>query len=182
LAGKKESFVENIQQILSPGLRLGIVIGNKNIIRKMVMAKQASDLCTPSLTQRIAARYLQRHNLLAQIKPTIALYREKKDLMLTELDRNFGDMNGFYWTKPEGGLFIWFTLPEGFDTGEMLELGKTENILFVPGQAFSLDNTCQNSMRLSFCLPPKEDIIEGVKRLKKGNCGVRQREKATLRE
>ncbi|PNQ05434.1 aspartate aminotransferase [Mesotoga sp. Brook.08.105.5.1] len=160
-------LLRTFSKILSPGLRLGIVIGNKNIIRKMVMAKQASDLCTPSLTQRIAARYLQRHNLLAQIKPTIALYREKKDLMLTELDRNFGDMNGFYWTKPEGGLFIWFTLPEGFDTGEMLELGKAENILFVPGQAFSLDNTCQNSMRLSFCLPPKEDIIEGVKRLKK---------------
>jgi len=160
-------LLRTFSKILSPGLRLGIVIGNKTIIRKMVMAKQASDLCTPSLTQRIAARYLQRHDLLAQIKPTIALYKDKKDLMLSELEKNFGDMKGFHWTKPDGGLFIWFTLPEDFDTEEMLEMGKAENVLFVPGEAFSLDNTCRNSMRLSFCLPPREDIIEGVRRLKK---------------
>ncbi|HQC14812.1 PLP-dependent aminotransferase family protein [Mesotoga prima] len=160
-------LLRTFSKILSPGLRLGIVIGNKTIIRKMVMAKQASDLCTPSLTQRIAARYLQRHDLLAQLKPTIALYRDKRDLMLAELEKNFGDMKRFHWTKPDGGLFIWFTLPESFNTGEMLEMGKAENVLFVPGEAFSLDNTCKNSMRLSFCLPPREDIIEGVRRLKK---------------
>lgn len=160
-------LLRTFSKILSPGLRLGIVIGNKTIIRKMVMAKQASDLCTPSLTQRIAARYLQRHDLLAQIEPTIALYKDKKNLMLAELEKNFGDMKGFHWTKPDGGLFIWFTLPENFDTEEMLEMGKAENVLFVPGEAFSLDNTCRNSMRLSFCLPPREDIIEGVRRLKK---------------
>jgi len=160
-------LLRTFSKILSPGLRLGIVIGNKTIIRKMVMAKQASDLCTPSLTQRIAARYLQRHDLLEQIKPTIALYRDKRDLMLAELEKNFGDMKGFHWTKPDGGLFIWFTLPESFDTAEMLEMGKAENVLFVPGEAFSLDNTCRSSMRLSFCLPPKEDIIKGVQRLKK---------------
>jgi len=160
-------LLRTFSKILSPGLRLGIVIGKKEIIRKMVMAKQAADLCSPSLTQRLAARYLQRHNLTEQIKPTIALYKEKKDLMLSELEKHFGNMEGFHWTRPDGGLFIWFTLPEGFDTGEMLELGKAENILFVPGVAFSLDDTCKNSMRLSFCLPPKDKIIEGVARLKK---------------
>jgi len=160
-------LLKTFSKILSPGLRLGIVVGNKTIVKKMVTAKQATDLCTPSLTQRIAARYLQRYDLLSQIEPTIALYREKKDLMLAELERSFGSMEGFHWTKPEGGLFIWFTLPEGFDTAEMLERGKAANILFVPGEAFSLDNTCNNSMRLSFCLPPREDIIEGVRRLKK---------------
>ncbi len=160
-------LLKTFSKILSPGLRLGVVIGNHDVIRKMVMAKQAADLCTPSLTQRLAARYLQRHDIMAQIKPTIALYKEKKDLMLAELEKNFGDMEGFHWTRPDGGLFIWFTLPEGFNTDEMLEMGKSENILFVPGIAFSLDDTCKNSMRLSFCLPPKNDIIEGVRRLKK---------------
>lgn len=160
-------LLKTFSKILSPGLRLGMVVGDKEIIRKLVMAKQATDLCTPSLTQRLAARYLQRYDLLKQLVPTVGLYREKKDLMLRELEKNFGGLEGFHWTRPEGGLFVWFTLPEGFDTSEMLELGKADNILFVPGAAFSLDDTCKNSMRLSFCLPPMEDIIEGVKRLKR---------------
>jgi DNA-binding transcriptional MocR family regulator len=167
LAGKdRVLMLRTFSKILSPGMRLGIVVGNKELVRKMVMAKQAADLCTPSLTQIIAARFLQKYNLNELLKPTIKLYKEKKDLMLKELEKAFKDMNGVTWTEPEGGLFIWLTLPEGYDTLEMMDIAKEIGVLFIPGSSFSLDGSCANSMRLSFCLPPEKDIVEGVRRLK----------------
>jgi len=167
LAGKdRVLMLRTFSKILSPGMRLGIVIGNKELIRKMVMAKQAADLCTPSITQRIVARFLQKYDLHELLKPTINLYKEKKNLMLKELEKAFKDMKGVTWTKPEGGLFIWLTLPEDFDTLEMMDIAKEIGVLFIPGSSFSLDGSCSNSMRLSFCLPPEKDIIKGVKRLK----------------
>ena len=168
LAGKNRVvMLKTFSKILSPGMRLGFVIGHETLLRKLVLAKQAVDLCTPSLTQRIAGRFLEKYDLKELLKPTIDIYRRKKDLMLKELEENFADIKGTYWTRPQGGLFIWLTLPEGFDTMEMMDLGKKNGILFIPGTAFSISGGCDNSMRLSFCLPSEEDIVEGVRRLKK---------------
>ncbi|AKI98161.1 PLP-dependent aminotransferase family protein [Kosmotoga pacifica] len=167
MAGKdRVLLLKTFSKVLSPGMRLGFVIGHEEFIRKLVLAKQAVDLCSPSLTQRIAGRFLQKYDLKELLKPTIDMYRKKKDLMLEELKKNFSDMQGVHWTKPQGGLFIWLTLPEGFDTMEMMDYGKKNGILFIPGAAFSIGGGCDNSMRLSFCLPPEKDIVEGVKRLK----------------
>ncbi len=136
------------------------------LIRKLTIAKQAADLCSPSLNQRIAAKYLERYDLLEQIKGAIEVYRKKKNIMLEELEKEFSDIPGVKWTKPEGGLFVWLTLPKGFDTMEMFEFAKEKKVYYIPGQAFTTDDTPSTSMRLSFCLPPEEKIREGIKRLK----------------
>ncbi|ABS59972.1 PLP-dependent aminotransferase family protein [Fervidobacterium nodosum] len=167
LAGPDRVVLLNtFSKILTPGLRLGIIIGRADIVRKATLAKQAADLCSPSLNQRIAARYLERYDLFEQLKPGIELYRKKKNTMIKALEENFSDIPGAKWVNPQGGLFVWMTLPEGFDTMDMFEIAKEKKIYYIPGQAFTVDDSVSTSMRLSFCLPPEEKIIEGVKRLK----------------
>ncbi|MGQ9856234.1 MAG: aminotransferase-like domain-containing protein [Fervidobacterium sp.] len=167
LAGPDRVVLLNtFSKILTPGLRIGIIIGRADIVRKATMAKQAADLCSPSLNQRIAARYLERYDLFEQLKPGIELYRKKKDVMIKALEENFADIKGAKWVNPQGGLFIWLTLPEGFDTMEMFEIAKEKKIYYIPGEAFTIDDGKSSSMRLSFCLPPEEKIVEGVKRLR----------------
>jgi len=119
------------------------------------------------LTQRLAARYLQAHDRIEQLKPTLELYKSKKDSMLNALEEEFGDMQGVSWTRPEGGLFIWLTFPEWVDTMEMFEEAKENKVLYVPGEAFYVNEVEKNHMRLSFCLPSHEEIKEGIRRLKK---------------
>ncbi|MFN3328947.1 MAG: PLP-dependent aminotransferase family protein, partial [Fervidobacterium pennivorans] len=134
LAGPDRVVLLNtFSKILTPGLRLGVIIGRADIVRRATLAKQAADLCSPSLNQRIAARYLERYDLFEQLKPGIELYRKKKDTMIKALKENFSDINGVKWVNPEGGLFIWLTLPEGFDTMEMFEIAKEKKIYYIPG-------------------------------------------------
>ncbi|ODN30051.1 PLP-dependent aminotransferase family protein [Fervidobacterium thailandense] len=167
LAGPDRVVLLNtFSKILTPGLRIGMIIGRADIVRKATLAKQAADLCSPSLNQRIAARYLERYDLFEQLKPGIELYKRKKDVMMKALEEEFADIKGVHWVNPQGGLFTWLTLPDGFDTMDMFEIAKEKMIYYIPGQAFTIDDSVSTSMRLSFCLPPEEKIIEGVKRLK----------------
>ncbi len=167
LAGPDRVVLLNtFSKILTPGLRLGVIIGRADIVRKATLVKQAADLCSPSLNQRIAARYLERYDIFEHLKPGIELYRKKKNTMIKALEENFSDILGAKWVNPQGGLFVWMTLPEGFDTMDMFEIAKEKKIYYIPGQAFTVDDSTSTSMRLSFCLPPEEKIIEGVKRLK----------------
>ena len=159
-------LLNTFSKILCPGLRIGVVIADKEIIRKLVMAKQGTDLCSSSLDQRLVARYLQRYDIFEHIKPTIELYRKKRDAMLEALSEHFSDIKGVKWTKPQGGLFIWLTLPEGYDTMEMFEMAKQEKVFYIPGEAFRLIDKPSSSMRLSFCLPSVEEIHEGIQRLR----------------
>lgn len=159
-------LLNTFSKVLSPGLRIGVVIGDKALIRKVVQAKQSADLCSPAITHRLAARYLERYDLLEQLKPTIELYRRKRKVMLEALEEYFSDIPGVEWVKAEGGLFIWLSLPKGFDTWEMFEYAKRKKIFYVPGRVFKVYDEPSPSMRLSFCLPPDEKIVEGVKRLR----------------
>lgn len=163
---KRVMLLNTFSKILCPGLRIGVVITDKEIIRKLVMAKQGTDLCSSSLDQRLVARYLQRYDIFEHIKPTIELYRKKRDAMLEALNKHFSDIKGTKWTKPQGGLFIWLTLPEGYDTMEMFEMAKQEKVFYIPGEAFRLIDKPSSSMRLSFCLPSVEEIHEGIQRLR----------------
>lgn len=159
-------LLNTFSKILSPGLRIGAVIGSKELVRKFVLAKQGTDLCSSALTQRIAARYLERYDLIEQITPTIKLYKSKRDTMMKAFEEKLSDIKGIKWIYPSGGLFTWVTLPDGFDTMEMFEIAKKKLVFYIPGQAFTPDNSISPAMRLSFCLPPHEKIIEGVDRLK----------------
>jgi DNA-binding transcriptional MocR family regulator len=103
---------------------------------------------------------------MEEIKPTIKLYGEKKDSMMKAMEKHLGDIKGIDWTYPEGGLFTWVTLPKEFDTMEMFEIAKKEKVLYIPGEAFYVDEPDRNTMRISFCLPTHEEIDEGIRRLR----------------
>ena len=150
-------------KILCPGLRLAWVLGNKEIIGKMAILKQATDLCTSIFNQLIAYEYFQLGKLEENIKSNIQIYKKKRDVMLNALEKYFPKEAA--WTKPQGGFFVVATLPEYIDTGEMFKEAIEENVAYVPGAPFFADGKGQNTMRLSFCFPSEEDIEEGIKRI-----------------
>ncbi len=152
-------------KILCPGLRLAWILGNKEIIRKMAILKQAIDLCTSILSQLIACEYCQSGKLEENIKSNVQIYKKKRDVMLNALEKYFPKEAA--WTKPQGGFFVVATLPEYIDTGEMFREAIEENVAYVPGAPFFADGKGQNTIRLSFCFPSVEDIDEGIKRLGK---------------
>jgi len=167
MAPERTVLLNTFSKVLSPGLRIGTVMGPKDVIRRITMVKQAADLCSSPLTHRLAARYMEKYDLVEEIQPTIKLYAKKKDWMMEALEETFSDIEGIEWVNPEGGLFTWLTLPEGIDTMDMFPLAKENKVLYIPGEAFYIGEPERNKMRMSFCLPPKEDIFEGIKRLRK---------------
>lgn len=167
MAPERTVLLNTFSKVLSPGLRIGAVMGPKDVIRRITMVKQAADLCSSPLTHRLAARYMEKYDLVEEIQPTIKLYAKKKDWMMEALEETFSDIEGIEWVNPEGGLFTWLTLPEGIDTMDMFPLAKENKVLYIPGEAFYIGEPERNKMRMSFCLPPKEDIFEGIKRLRK---------------
>jgi len=150
-------------KILCPGLRLAWILGNEEIIRKIAILKQATDLCTSILNQLIASEYCKLGKLEENIKSNIQIYKRKRDIMLNALEEYFPKEAS--WTKPQGGFFVVATLPEYIDTGEMFKEAIKENVAYVPGGPFYADGKGQNTMRLSFCYPSEEDIEEGIKRI-----------------
>jgi len=152
-------------KILCPGLRLAWMLGNKEIIGKLALLKQATDLCTNILSQSIAYEYFQLGKFTENIEGNIDIYREKRDAMLDALERYFPPQAT--WTKPQGGFFIIATLPDYIDTGEMMIEAVKENVAYVPGSPFFANGGGKNTMRLAFCYPSSEKIVEGIKRLGK---------------
>lgn len=164
--GERVILLNTFSKVLSPGLRIGVIIGNNELIRKMVLAKQGMDLCSSTLTQRIAARFMEKYDLFEEIQPTIEIYKEKKDKFMEALDKYLGDIEGIDWIRPQGGLFSWIILPEGFDTMEMFEIAKRKKVIYIPGETFYVDEPERNTLRVSFCLPSFEELEEGSKRLR----------------
>ena len=152
-------------KILCPGLRLAWISGNKEIIEKIVILKQATDLCTPILNQMIGYEYCAKEYIDKNIDSNISVYREKRDVMLESLEKHFPE--GAVWNKPAGGFFVFITLPENIDSDEMLYEAIEEKVAYVSGSSFFATGKGKNTMRLSFCYPSIEDIREGVKRLGK---------------
>lgn len=152
-------------KIFVPGFRIGWAIGHKDIIRKMVIAKQSADLCTPNFTQAIAAEFMRRGLLEKHIDTIKVMYKKKKDIMLRALDTYMPDAKGLRWTKPQGGLFLWVTLPEYIDADVMFEEAISQKVAYVIGSAFFHDGTGKNTFRLNFSYPTEEEIEEGIKRL-----------------
>jgi 2-aminoadipate transaminase len=152
-------------KILCPGLRLAWVLGDKKIIEKIVIMKQATDLCTTILNQLIVYEYCRQNDIDKNIESNIKIYRKKRDVMLNALSKYFPSEAS--WTKPEGGFFVFVTLPEYIDVDEMFPEAIEEGVAYVSGSAFFANGKGKNTMRLSFCYPKEEDIEEGIKRLGK---------------
>ncbi len=148
-----------------PGFRIGWVIAPLEIIDRLVVAKQSTDLCTPVFDQAVAAKYLEKGLFEKNLKLTIDLYREKRNHMLACFEKYMP--KGVEWTKPEGGLFLFVTLPEGYDSKELFNVAIKENVAFVIGEAFHCDGSGKNTMRINFSFMDAEKTEEGVKRLAK---------------
>lgn len=152
-----------LSKILAPGLRLAALVGRREIVDKVVAVKQATDLCTPALTQALALRFLREHDIAAHVRKLRGCYREKRDAMIAALERYMPE--GVHWTRPEGGLFLWVTLPPGVDTEKLLPKALERKVAYVIGSPFFVDGTGQNTMRLSFAIATPEQIDEGIRRL-----------------
>ena len=152
-------------KILSPGFRLGWMCADAVVIDKLVQAKQGADLCTSALTQRLAQEFLGRGLLDARIQANIDLYRGKLRCMLDALEQFMPRLPGLSWVVPQGGMFLWITLPEGMDTDEMFVHAIERNVAYVVGSAFYPEGGGHNTMRLNFSYSSEEQIREGIRRL-----------------
>lgn len=150
-------------KILSPGLRLGWAVAPRPVLAKMQIAKAASDLNSSSLSQMFVATFFRDGDWLAYLETQRGLYRGRRDAMLSALEEHFPVEAT--WTRPQGGLFVWVTLPDGLDTTDLLAKALTRNVAFVPGRAAYLDGRGGQSMRLNFSGVCADDIREGVARI-----------------
>ncbi|THD74050.1 PLP-dependent aminotransferase family protein [Thalassobius vesicularis] len=156
-------YCGSFSKTLSPGLRIGWVCAAKPVISQMVLLKQAGDLHTPTLNQMAIAE-VANDDFDGHIEQVRALYRSRRDRMLAALERHMPA--GVEWTRPEGGMFVWLTLPKGMDGAELLAQAlRTEKVAFVPGGAFFADGSGRNSLRLNFSSPSQQAIDEGIARL-----------------
>lgn len=148
---------------LSPGLRVGWVVATKPVISQLVLTKQASDLNSATINQ-IAIHQVASTLFDSHVEQLCAVYGRRRDVMLEALDRFMPE--GVTWTRPEGGMFVWLTLPEGADTTALLQRSLTEEkVAYVPGSAFFADGTGRNTLRLSFSNGSEAIITEGMTRL-----------------
>lgn len=161
--GEETIYLGTFSKILAPGLRLGWVVAPEPVIERLVIAKQATDLHTDSLAQRAVLHYCRHADLEGHIVRLQEFYRTRRDAMLAGLADYLP--TGSTWTRPEGGLFTWVTLPEGIDTRALLAEALAERVAFVPGSAFYADSQGHNCLRLNFSHVEAARIIEGVQRL-----------------
>ena len=156
-------YISTFSKILAPGFRLGWVVASREIIEKLILAKQAADLCTNVFSQYVAYEYVNGGYLDKQVLQIKKLYKEKRDIMLDSLKKYFP--KEAKWTIPEGGMFIWVTLPKKINTNILLHKAIAKKIAFVSGDAFYPDGGNYNSMRLNFSFSDNNTIKEGIRRL-----------------
>jgi 2-aminoadipate transaminase len=156
-------YLGSFSKIISPGIRVGWVVAPPAIYQRLVLGKQAADLCSSPLNQLFVHGFVASGAWSDYVFGLRTLYRLRRDAMLAALSEEFPA--GSSWTVPEGGFFVWATLPEGVNTGDLLAKAIDENVAFVRGDAFFMDGQGANSMRLSFSAIPEARIQEGVRRL-----------------
>lgn len=150
-------------KIVAPGFRIGWVLADPKVLDKMVVSKQSADLCTPTFVQKIAAKYLKSPQFQKNLKQTIDLYHKRRDIMLEGFRRYMPE--GVSWTEPEGGLFLFVTLPEYMNAEELFFKAVEKKVAYVIGQVFYADGSGKNTLRLNFSFVNEEQNREGVKRL-----------------
>ena len=154
-------YLGSFSKILAPGLRLGYVVAPKALYPKLLQAKQAADLHTPSFNQRVVAEVL-KDGFIDRHVPTIrALYKRQCEAMLEALAREMAGLD-VHWNRPAGGMFLWARLPAGMDAVQLLPHAVEKNVAFVPGAAFYAAHPVQETLRLSFVTSTVEQIRTGV--------------------
>ncbi len=156
-------YLGSFSKTFAPGFRVGWALAPHAVREKLVLAQESATLCPPSFSQMAISAYLRAHDWKGQVKQFQEMYRERRDAMIEALD----DMMpaSASWNVPEGGFYVWVTLPEGLDAKAMLPRAVTARVAYVPGTAFFADGFGSRAMRLSYCYPTPERIREGVRRL-----------------
>jgi len=162
-AGGYVVYLGTFSKILSAGLRLGWIVAPRPIREKVVLGKGAADLCTSTLTQDFAGHYFRDDNWIAYIEELRDIYRRRRDTMIKAIERHFPA--GFVRSHPDGGLFLWATMPEGMDTEDLLAKALQRGVAFVPGTSAYVDGRGRRSMRLNFSGVREEEIAEGIRRI-----------------
>ena len=155
----------SFSKIFAPGFRLGWAIAHPDILDKIYVCKQSLDLCPPVFDQYVAAEFLSSGRLDENLSKTIELYKGKRDLLLSLLEEHMPE--GVRWTRPEGGLFLFLTMPEGFDAVRFYDTALDAGVAYVAGEFFHPDRSGKNTMRLNFSFMSPERIAEGVRLLAK---------------
>jgi 2-aminoadipate transaminase len=156
-------YLGTFSKILSPGIRLGWVVAPPPVLEKINLGKQATDLCTSTLSQLMVQAYFAEGHWRDYVDSLTEIYRARRDTMLDALADHFPPQAE--WTRPSGGLFIWATLPDFIDTTDLLARALRENVAFVPGEAAFLDGRGRASMRLNFSGSDEAAIREGIRRI-----------------
>jgi 2-aminoadipate transaminase len=156
-------YLGTVSKTFSPGVRVGWALAEQSVIQRLVLAKEAADLCGSSFTMLITERYFAGDRWRENLTTFVALYRSRRDAMLEALPEHFPADTA--WTRPAGGFYIWVTLPGWVDAQAMLAAAVERRVAYVPGTAFYPDGRGRNQMRLAFCHPTEERIREGIGRL-----------------
>ncbi len=156
-------YASTFSKILSPGVRLGWAAAPAPVLQKMNIGKQASDLCSSSISQYFVSAYFDSGDWQGYVRSLVEIYRRRRDVMLDSLAEHFP--REAEWTHPQGGLFIWATLPGYIDTTDLLARALEDRVAFVPGRAAYVDGRGASSMRLNFSGVGEEDIREGIRRI-----------------
>lgn len=156
-------YMGSFSKIFAPGLRIGWALVPAHLLRRYYLASEAVTLCPPTLNQMLVSAYLRDYDWKGQIRTYRGLYAERCHAMLAALEQYMPE--GLAWTRPEGGFFVWVTLPHGVDTYPLLRKAIDCGVVFIPGAAFSHSDEPSNKLRLAFSAVPPDAIAEGVRRL-----------------
>jgi 2-aminoadipate transaminase len=154
-------YMGSFSKVLAPGLRVGYLIAPQELHRKLVQAKQAADLHTPSFTQRVVYETIKDGFLDTHIPGIRTLYAQRCQVMLEAMKRHFP--SSATWNEPRGGMFIWVQLPAGMNSMKLLDQAIAANVAFVPGAPFFANEPRDNTLRLSFVTVPPERIEQGIR-------------------
>lgn len=158
-------YLGSFSKTLAPGMRVGWALAPPPVTARLVLAAESAILSHSMLTQLAVERYLATQPWPEQLKEFREMYRERRDVMLDTLAETMPP--GTTWTRPDGGFFVWLTVPGGVDTKAMLPRAIAARVAYVPGTGFYADGSGRDAMRLAYCYPPPERIRDGVQRLAK---------------
>lgn len=158
-------MMKTFSKIFSPGFRIGWIMGPGSVIDKLVMAKQGTDLCTSAYISFLAAFLLEARQVDRQVVFSRGLYKVKRSVMLSALERFMPPDDDISWSKPEGGMFLWLKLPDYIDTLELLKEAVEQKVAFVVGRGFFTDGSGGNTIRLNYSFPTEKQIVEGIERI-----------------
>jgi 2-aminoadipate transaminase len=156
-------YLGTVSKVFSPGVRVGWAVAEPGVLSRLILAKEAADLCGSQLNMLITERYLSGEMWRVNLERLVETYRSRCATMLTALSEHFP--SGATWTYPAGGFYVWATLPDHVDTPSLLAAAIERKVAYVPGTAFYPDGRGRDQMRLSFCYPTEDRIAEGIRRL-----------------